>query len=148
MLFNTKESCHATTNAPVGISQQPVGESAHRLRYRPFMEWNFSILVDAHTKWPEISMTKSTDSTAFINIRRDIFSWFGLPYTLVSGNRPQFKSADFELFLRANGIKHKTSAPYHPATNGQAERMVQTMKQSLRAMSNEPGELKLKLNRF
>jgi RNase H-like domain found in reverse transcriptase/Reverse transcriptase (RNA-dependent DNA polymerase)/Integrase zinc binding domain/Integrase core domain len=114
----------------------------------PFMERNFFILVDAHTKWPEIVTTRSTDSTASINILRSIFGRFGLPYTLVSDNGPQFKSAEFERFLKQNGIQHKTSAPYHPATNGQAERLVQTMKQSLRAMSNEPGDVQLKLTRF
>ncbi|KRZ61584.1 Uncharacterized protein T02_7428 [Trichinella nativa] len=31
----------------------------------------------------------------------------------------------------SNGIRHVTIAPYHPASNGQAERMVQTMKKAL-----------------
>lgn len=34
--------------------------------------------------------------------------------------------------MEANGIKHITSAPYHPSTNGIAERGVQTLKQGIR----------------
>lgn len=36
--------------------------------------------------------------------------------------------------MKANGIHHITSAPYHPATNGLAERFVQTMKQALKSV--------------
>lgn len=47
-----------------------------------------------------------------------------------------------------NGINHKVTAPYHPATNGQAERYVQTVKKSLRAMQTDGGSFNLKLCRF
>jgi len=114
----------------------------------PFMNYNFLILVDAHSKWPEIIPTKSTTSTTTVNILRDIFSRFGLPRILVSDNGPQFKSYEFGKFLKSNGVHHKCSAPYHPATNGQAERFVQIMKNSLRAMESEPGDVSVKLNRF
>jgi transposase InsO family protein len=52
----------------------------------------------------------------------------GLPEQLVSDNGPQFTAAEFQLFLKKNGVKHITSAPYHPATNGLAERFIQTLK--------------------
>jgi hypothetical protein len=53
-----------------------------------------------------------------------------------------------DVAVKSNGIHHKFSAPYHPATNGQAERFVQIMKQSLRIMANEPSDVPLKLSRF
>ena len=40
----------------------------------------------------------------------------------------QFTSQEFEEFLKLNGIQHYRSAPYHPATYGEAERVVQTFK--------------------
>ena len=58
---------------------------------------------------------------------------FGLPELLVSDNGPQFTAEEFGTFLAANGVKHSRSAPYHPATNGLAERFVQSLKQALKA---------------
>ena len=59
------------------------------------------------------------------------------------------KSKEFEFFfLRSNGIAHLTTAPYFPASNGQAERFVQTMKNALTAAKSETVSLKLKLSRF
>ena len=60
------------------------------------------------------------------------FAHFGYPHTLVTDNAPTFTSEEFQEFLRERGILHMRGAPYHPATNGQAERLVQTFKQSLR----------------
>ena len=51
-------------------------------------------------------------------------------------NRPQFTSTDFGSFLEANGIRHRRTAPYHPATNGLAERFVQSFKRAVAAGSS------------
>ena len=63
-------------------------------------------------------------------------------------NGPQFTSREFADFLAANGVQHLRSAPYHPATNGAAERFVQTFKQALRAGKEDQGSLRQKLARF
>ena len=47
-----------------------------------------------------------------------------------------FVSAEIEAFFKSNGIKHLTSAPYHPASNGLAERAVQTVKKGLRKITH------------
>lgn len=51
-------------------------------------------------------------------------------------------------FLKENGIQAKFTAPFHPSTNGQAERYVQTVKNKLKAMMNEEGSIQDKLQRF
>ncbi len=71
-------------------------------------------------------------STTMIQQLRSIFATVGLPEVLVSDNGPNFNSAEFESFLIRNDIRHKTSPPYHPATNGLAERAVQTVKKGLK----------------
>ena len=45
-----------------------------------------------------------------------------------------------------NGIKHITSAPYHPSTNGMGERAVQTVKEGLKRLTC--GTLETRLSRF
>ena len=44
---------------------------------------------------------------------------------------------EFQSFLKQNGVKHPTSAPHHPATNGLAERFVQSFKQSMKASGKD-----------
>lgn len=114
----------------------------------PIFDTMFLIIVDAHSKWMEVYPMRSTNTFKTIECLRDCFSRFGLPVVLVSDNGPQFSSHEFELFMRNNGIKHKTCAPFKPSSNGQAERYVYTVKQSLRAMQNYPGNIKQKLSTF
>ena len=45
-------------------------------------------------------------------------------------------SSEFEAFLTKNGIKHLTTAPYHPAFNVLAERSVQIVKTGLKRNCN------------
>lgn len=77
----------------------------------------------------------------------EMFSQFGSPDQLVSDNGPQFGSKVMTVFLRVNGFQHIRSAPYHPATNGLAERFVQTLKHSLKASAGL-GTLYQGLHRF
>ena len=49
-------------------------------------------------------------------------------------------------FFSHNGIKHITSAPYHPASNGLAERAVQTFKSALKRL--KVGSLETQIQRF
>ncbi|XP_024064460.2 LOW QUALITY PROTEIN: uncharacterized protein K02A2.6-like, partial [Terrapene carolina triunguis] len=93
----------------------------------------FLVVVDAHSKWPEVSIMQSTTAKSTIQKLRGLFSHFGLPEQLVSDNGLQFVSQEFQNFMKANGIHHITSAPYHPSTNGLAENFVQTMKQALKS---------------
>ena len=78
--------------------------------------------------------TQSTTSCATIGKLRSLFAAYGIPEELVSDNGPQFTSEEFSVFMKNNGIKHTTSAPYHPATKDPAERMVQILKQALKSV--------------
>ena len=61
------------------------------------------------------------------------FARMGLPDQIVSDSRPQFTSKTFRKFSNANGIKHVTGAPHHSSTNDQAERLVQSFKEGIKA---------------
>jgi hypothetical protein len=92
----------------------------------------FLVIVDAHSKWIEVFPMPSATSSATIRCLQTLFAQFGLPKTIVSDNGSCFVSQEFEKFLKVNGIRHLTSAPYHPATNGLAERAVQIIKNGLK----------------
>ena len=112
------------------------------------MGQQFLIMVDAHSKWPEvIPMTVTSAEKTIIEIRR-IFATHGLPCQIVSDNGAQFTSFHFAEFLKQNGIKHIRSASYHPATNGEEEHFVQTFKHAIKAAKCDSGTLKIKLARF
>ncbi|XP_034157776.2 LOW QUALITY PROTEIN: uncharacterized protein K02A2.6-like [Pangasianodon hypophthalmus] len=114
----------------------------------PFMGTTFLVVVDACSKWPEVFSMTSTTASQTVTVLRELFARTGVPEQLVSDNGPQFVSAEFQIFLKNNEIKHLTSAPYHPATNGLAERFVQSLKNALRAMTNEKMTLNQKLQNF
>jgi len=92
----------------------------------------YLVVVCAYSKYPEIIKMKSTTSAATIAVLRELFSRHGLCEVLVSDNGPQFVSLEFETFCMNNGILHKTSAVYKPATNGQAERVVRILKTAVK----------------
>jgi len=102
----------------------------------PFQGKNILIAIDAHSKWIEAVCTSSTTSSCVIEELRTLFAKFGLPEMVVTDNGTCFVSQEFELFLRKNGIKHTTSAPYHPASNGLAERAVQVIKRGLKKVTD------------
>ena len=112
----------------------------------PVMGMYFLVLSDAHSKWMEVLPTKDTSSLATINLIRNVFAHFGLPMTLVTDNGPNFTSREFKLFLEMNGIRHITSAPYQPSTNGQAENAVKSLKNFLKHCAGE--DWRTKLDRF
>ena len=96
----------------------------------------YLVIVDAYSKWPEVIKMTSTTSEKTIDVLRSVFARFGVPEQLVSDNGPQFTSEEFQHFMKHLGIKHRRGAPYHPATNGLAERFVQTFKKSLKIESS------------
>lgn len=103
----------------------------------PFEGHNFLVIVDAFSKWPEICIQSSTTSAATIASLRELFARFGAPDVLVSDNGTQFASKEFEEFCKINGINHIRSPPFHPQSNGQAERFVDTFKRALLKLKGE-----------
>lgn len=113
----------------------------------PFKNSNFLIVVDAHSKWPEVVRTTTTTSAKTINILSSLFARFGTPLQIVSDNGSQFTSEQFQTFCNINGIEHLRTSPFHPQSNGQAERFVDTFKRSINKLQDE-GNLDENLETF
>ncbi|KAL7887808.1 hypothetical protein AOLI_G00055290 [Acnodon oligacanthus] len=56
----------------------------------PFQGHMFMVVVDAHSKWPEVHLMSSTMASKTIQVLRGLLSRYGLPEVLVSDNGPQF----------------------------------------------------------
>lgn len=93
---------------------------------------NWLIVTDAYSKYPRIHTTSSTSTKATIQLLEEDFAHFGYPHAIVSDNATSFSSQEFKNWCNERGIVHLTGAPCHPATNGAAERLVQTFKRSLK----------------
>ena len=100
------------------------------------------IIIDAHSK---AICTSNATSNAVIEELRELFAKFGIPETVVTDNGTSFVSSEMESFLRRNGVKHLTSATYHPSSNGLAERAVQVVK---RLKKVKAGSMRTRLSKF
>ena len=133
------EQCALHQNNPKPVSLHPwecaryPWQRLHIDYAGPFLGNSYLIVVDAYTKWPEVVPMQTTTSQNTIKSLMAIFAIHGLPERIVTDNGPQFCSEEFENFLKVNGIRHTLSAPYHPATNGEAERFVQTFKNAMKS---------------
>ena len=114
----------------------------------PFLGRWFLILVDAFSKWLEVHSMKAATSLATVKVLQSIFATHGLPNLIVTDNGSVFTSAEFGELMKRNGIKHVTSSPYHPASNGLAERAVQTFKEGMKKIEREYGSVERKVDRF
>ena len=135
--------CQQTQNQPAAAPLHPWMHPArpwqrvHIDFLGPLRGMMWIVAIDAHSKWPEVlPFRTTTTATDTIQALRTVFARYGCPEEIVSDNGPQFTSTDFGSFLEANGIRHRRTAPYHPATNGLAERFVQSFKRAVAAGSS------------
>lgn len=97
----------------------------------------YMVVVDAYSKWVEVEEVSSTSSKVVLSKLRPMFARFGLPDQCVTDNGPPFTSFEFSQFLKANGIRHTLTPPYFPASNGQAENAVKTVKKRIRGLYSQ-----------
>ena len=114
----------------------------------PFMGRMYLIIIDAHSKWPEVIEMHTTTAQKTIYELRRLFASYGLPEQIVTDNGPQFVSEEFAAFMKINGVKHIKCSPYHPSSNGTVERFVQTFKKAMKASVNSPLSLNQRLLNF
>ena len=95
----------------------------------------YVLICDYFSKFPFLYRAK----TSFWSLRDhliDLFSIEGYPDEIVSDNGPPFQSKEFAKFLSSLGIRHTTSSPGYPHSNGFIERHIQMVKIMLLKSSN------------
>jgi len=87
------------------------------------------VIVDRLTKsahFISINISFPVSQLAEIYIR-EIVKLHGVPSSIVSDSDPMFTSRFWKTLQEALGSKLRLSSAYHPQTNGQSERTIQTM---------------------
>ena len=105
------------------------------MNYFNFNGNSYVLVCDYFSKFPFLYRAK----TSFWSLRdhlTDLFSVEGYPDEIVSDNGPPFSSKEFARFLSGLGIKHTTSSPGYPCSNGFIECHIQIVKTMLSKCSN------------
>lgn len=134
------EICQSMKRLPAEAPLHPwarAGRPMERIHmdFAEYQNQSFLVIIDSFSKWMEVISMNNTSSQSTIDKLRLVFASTGLPEEIVSDNGPQFKSREFSEFCRLNGIRHTFTPPYHPSSNGQAERAVQVFKRALKSNS-------------
>lgn len=129
------------------VSWAPPGKPWSRIHVDfagPTMGHTYLVMVDAHSKWPEVKETGgSMSADTVIKCFREAFATHGIPDVVISDNGTGFVAAEVKDYLHRLGIKFIQTAPYHPASNGLAERMVQTLKHQLKKIPAQKWQVEL-----
>ena len=97
-----------------------------------FQGANYLVLVDYTSKFPVVKQLQKIDQRAVTTAFEEVFTERGYPDELVSDNGPCYRGKQFFEFLRRKGIKHMTSSPYYPQSNGLAETYVKVVKNMMK----------------
>ena len=79
-----------------------------------------------------VKTADSTEDYAKLYIN-EIVRLHGIPLSIISDRGPQFTSHFRKSFQKSLGTQVKLSTTFHPQTDGQAERTIQTLEDMLRA---------------
>jgi hypothetical protein len=97
----------------------------------------YFLIIDPRSKWMDVHIMQSTTASQVIEKLCKTFAIIGIPATLASDNGPPFCSSEFVNFLKVNGCEAVKTPPYHPESNGMAERTVQSIKNSLNRLRKQ-----------
>ena len=90
------------------------------------------LFADQYSKMPFVKTMKSVTSKSCIEYLKAIFAVHGIPERLYTDNAKYFVSNVFHNFVMEWEFTHITSSPRYPQSNGFIERMVQTIKNTLK----------------
>ena len=108
------------------ITELPISDGCDQL-------W---VVIDRFTKMAHfLPLRKEGKAAANLAVifAREIWKYHGLPTDIVSDHDSRFTSETWKEFLRLLGIQPRMSTAFHPQTDGQTERLNQTIEAYLRA---------------
>ena len=102
------------------ITELPLSEGCDQL-------W---VVIDRFTKMAHflpLGKEKKTAANLAVIFAREVWKYQGLPMDIVSDRDSRFTSETWQEFLRLSGIRPRMSTAFHPQTDGQTERLNQTI---------------------
>lgn len=105
----------------------------------------YLIIVDAYSKYIEISRLPDQTTESVIKILKENFARYGIPKILYTDSGPQYTSKAFWDFKKEWSFEHKITTPKHHQSNGLAERHIQTIKRVLKKIIQERKDIDLAL---
>ena len=98
-----------------------------------FFDFKFKcyiLICDYFSKFPFMFSCKTSWASLKDHLI-DLFANEGYPREITSDNGSPFNSQEFPDFLSSHGVRHTTSSPHYPQSNGFIERQIQTVKNLL-----------------
>ena len=83
-----------------------------------------------------------------INCLNSIFATHGIPQSLKTDSGPLFVSSVFKDYLKSNDVRHLTSTPLWPQSNGEVERQNRSLLKSMRIAQATGKDWHKELNKF
>jgi len=108
------------------IAELPISDGCDQL-------W---VIIARFTKMAHFLTLRSEGQTAAdlaVIFAREVWKYHGLPTDIVSDRDSRFTSETWKEFLRLSGIRSRMSTAFHPQTDGQTERLNQTIAAYIRA---------------
>ena len=89
------------------------------------------VMIDDHSRVAYAEVLDALNADAAIGFLRRALAWFAERYVeverVMTDNGSAYVSHAHRQALRELGIRHLTTRPYRPSTNGKAERSIQTL---------------------
>lgn len=90
------------------------------------------VIVDICTRFIFLEPLPNKEARTIAQVLFKLFCAIGFPKIIQSDNGTEFVNSVCKLMNEKLKIDHRLSTPYHPRSNGVAERFVRTMKDNIR----------------
>ena len=146
---NTRKMCsYCERNSPSQAAMPPLPlqspEYPHQMvtaDYCNIKGKSWLVIADRFSGWLSVYYyPRDASSNDLIKTLKDYFSIFGVCEHFSSDEGPQFRSAQFQEFLKTWGVvQHRVSSAYHPHSNLRAETSIKSAKRILMENTKSDG---------